>query len=224
MPAADLDHFDGYLRTLGGRLRGPGRLKADLLAEARDSLEDAASAYQDSGLCPADARRRAVAEFGEPGDLAPAYQAELGAVAAQRLALWLTVVPTVLGAGSDLMWRGAPWTGVQPPPGYATLATAVDRLGLLLAVAAFASLTWLAWTAHRCRPVSPAATRRMALGGLLGVTGLAVGGLSLYALTVSQARAALTWPPMIVGGLLTLVALGLLAGRAFRCMAWAGPR
>jgi hypothetical protein len=47
-----------------------------MVAEARDSLVDAAESYQDAGLAPVDARRRAVAEFGWP------------AIAAQTAALY----------------------------------------------------------------------------------------------------------------------------------------
>jgi hypothetical protein len=45
MRVRDAAPINDYLRTLGAALRGPSRLKAELLAEARGSLENAADAY-----------------------------------------------------------------------------------------------------------------------------------------------------------------------------------
>jgi hypothetical protein len=212
-----IEHF---VRDLDRSLSGPARLKSDLIAEARDGLVDAAAAYRAGGLPPAEAEGRAVREFGRLPDLAPAYQAELAAAAAQRLTLWLALVPMALGAGTDLMWRWAPWTTVRPPAGYAVLASGVDRLGTLLAVGGLLAYAWLAWSAHRGRVVSAATARRMAFGGLCAVAALGAGGLSIYALTITHARAALTWPPMIIGLIVTTTALGWLARAAKRCLAW----
>jgi hypothetical protein len=221
MPAADINPIDGYLRALDLSLAGPPRLKCDLLAEARDGLVDAAAAYREAGLAPAEADGRAVRDFGRLPDLAPAYQSELAAAAAQRLALWLTLIPLVLGAGSDLMWRGAPWTGAPPPAGYSLLSVGVDRFGSLLAAGGLCAYAWLAWAARRGRPVAPATARRVALTGLAGVTTLAAAGLTVFGLTVFLAPAALTWPPLVIGGLAMTAALGWLASRAWRCAAWA---
>lgn len=60
MRVRDAVPIDDYLRTLGAALHGPSRLKAELLAEARGGLEDAADAYTLSGLDPRAAQRRAV--------------------------------------------------------------------------------------------------------------------------------------------------------------------
>lgn len=59
MRVRDAVPIDDYLRTLGAALHGPSRLKAELLAEARGGLEDAADAYTLSGLDPRAAQRRA---------------------------------------------------------------------------------------------------------------------------------------------------------------------
>jgi hypothetical protein len=214
-----IDHF---VRDLDRSLAGPARLKGDLLTEARHGLVDAAAAYREDGLPAAEAERRAVREFGRLPELAPAYQAEIAAASAQRLALWLGLVPTALGACSDLMWRGAPWGDLRPGPGYALLSVSVDRIGLLLAVGGLLAYAWLAWTTRRGRPVTPAVARRLALAGLGGVTALGGTGLAVYLTTVVRAPAALTWPPMIIGGLVMAVALGWLARGALRCASWAG--
>src|SRR4051812_26337431 len=70
--------IETYVAELGRTLRGPRRAKADLLAEARDSLVDAAGARERVGLPREEAEREAVAEFGAVPDIAPGYQTELG--------------------------------------------------------------------------------------------------------------------------------------------------
>ncbi|MFC7483449.1 permease prefix domain 1-containing protein [Luedemannella flava] len=71
--------IDEYVAGLGRRLVGPARLKAELLAEARDGLVDAAETAAGRGLDAPAAQRHAVAEFGTYTQVAPAYQVELAA-------------------------------------------------------------------------------------------------------------------------------------------------
>src|SRR5690606_13215836 len=100
MPGA----IDDVVAALGRRLRGPRRLQRDLLAAAGDLVAaqrrrlggprgrsrdllakprggrmDAAEAGEAAGLGGAEAERRAVGEFGEGGEEAPGYQADLTA-------------------------------------------------------------------------------------------------------------------------------------------------
>jgi hypothetical protein len=83
----DLDGLTAYLDDLGRRLRGPRRLKADLLAEARGSLIDAVCAREERGV-PADvAQRDALAEFGPVEAVAPDYQTELAVAQGRRTVL-----------------------------------------------------------------------------------------------------------------------------------------
>jgi hypothetical protein len=56
--------IDGYLAELDRVLYGPRRVKADLLAEVRGGLIDAAEAHERAGLDPEAAERMAVANFG----------------------------------------------------------------------------------------------------------------------------------------------------------------
>jgi hypothetical protein len=221
MRAADVNPIDGYLRALDRQLSGPARLKADLLTEARGGLEDAAWAYQESGLSPAEAGGRAVRDFGRLPELVPAYQAELVAVAGQRLALWLGVIPLVISAASIFMWRGAPWADAPPQPGYDLLSTGVDRFGTALTAGGLLAYAWFLLAARRGRPVPPATVRRLAIAGLVGVGVLSAAGLAVYALTIVRAPAALTWPPMVIGSVINGLALGFLVLRAWRCAAWA---
>ncbi|MGN9783308.1 permease prefix domain 1-containing protein [Nonomuraea sp. ZG12] len=75
--AAGTSVIDDYVDRLHRRLKGPPRIKRDLLAEARDGLLDATDAWQRRGLGRAEAERTAVREFGPFGEIARGYQREL---------------------------------------------------------------------------------------------------------------------------------------------------
>ncbi|HYN94304.1 MAG TPA: permease prefix domain 1-containing protein [Pilimelia sp.] len=212
--------IDELVATLARMLHGPGRLKADLLTEARHGLADAAHAYRADGLAPPAAERRAVADFGPVRDVAPVYQEELVAGAARRFALWLAAIPVLVTIGADQMWRGAPWTGSPRPAGYLPLAETVDASGYVLTATALAAYAWLLWAARRGRRVTGVA-RVVAAGGLTAVTALLLAGGALYLLTVRVSAAALTWQPMLLGGLLIVAVLGSLGAGAARCLAYA---
>jgi hypothetical protein len=87
MERPDLDVLSAYLDDLGGRLRGPRRHKADLLAEARGSLIDAVAAREERGVPTAVAQGEAVAEFGPVDRIAPGYQSELAVAQGRRTGL-----------------------------------------------------------------------------------------------------------------------------------------
>src|SRR5262245_50362297 len=89
--------IDAYIDQLRGTLRGPRRATADLLTEARDSLVDAAEAYERDGFGRAAAETRAVREFGDVRVVAPEYQNELGLAQARRTALLVLAVITLQG-------------------------------------------------------------------------------------------------------------------------------
>jgi hypothetical protein len=119
--------IDEYIDELHAALRGPRGVKEDLLAEARDSLVDAADAYQDRGLERDAAERQAVAEFGEVREVAPDYQAELGVAQGRRTALLVFFIHTPQHAMSEYVWRSEAyaWTW-RPSAGYLFLARVVD--------------------------------------------------------------------------------------------------
>jgi hypothetical protein len=91
------DNVELFLRTVGDRLPGPGRLREEILAALRDGLHEAAEANERAGLPPAEAIRRAVKEFGHPEPLAASFRPELMAERGRRTALaLLAVTPVVL--------------------------------------------------------------------------------------------------------------------------------
>ncbi|MEX3105992.1 MULTISPECIES: permease prefix domain 1-containing protein [unclassified Streptomyces] len=79
--------IEHYVAELDRALRGPRAVKADMLAEARDGLADAAEAYEESGLDRASAEACAVADFGPVERIAPEFQTELALAQGRRTAL-----------------------------------------------------------------------------------------------------------------------------------------
>ncbi|MEV4758054.1 permease prefix domain 1-containing protein [Micromonospora sp. NPDC049559] len=210
---------DDHLRALGGRLTGPGRRRSDLLREARHGLEDAVSAYLAAGLDPEAAQRRAVAEFGTPAELAPAYQAELAAGALRSLAARTSLVSLLLVAKADVMWRGAPWTGSRPSTGYLLLAAALDLVWLVIGLLGVLGYAWLVWSTRGGRTGAdrPARTVGQVLTAVVALG--ALGGVAVYVWSMGLWSAARAWPPMLVGGGLTVLAFAWIAHAAWSCRA-----
>ncbi|MDZ5441911.1 permease prefix domain 1-containing protein [Micromonospora sp. 4G57] len=211
--------YDGVLveerlRELAGRLRGPARLKTDLLTEARHALLDAAEAYRADGLPAAEAERRAVAEFGSPAQLAPGYQAELAAGALRGLAVRALAVAVALMVGGDLTWRGAHWRGGPPPEGYQLLSASLNGIWGTVAGLALAGLL-LGFLAARYGSARLPRLGRVVGFGLTGALGVgALAGGALLAWSIGLWQAALTWPPMMVGAVLASAAWFALARAA----------
>jgi hypothetical protein len=122
--------IDAYIDELSRRLRGPRRVKADLIAEARDALLDAASAYERGGLVRPAAEARAVDEFGPVDEIGPEYQVELAFSQGHRTALSLFFILV----GQAAAWQ-AIWPVIRPEPVAdptsmsASLSSAVAWLG-----------------------------------------------------------------------------------------------
>lgn len=136
-----MDPIDAYTAELAAALRGPRRLKADLVTEARDGLTDAAAGYQEDGLQPIEARRFALAEFGSVPDIAPDYQRVLGLAQGRRTALVVFAVTALQSLGSTAAWKWAGLGWTHDPGGvYLVLAHAVDWVGLGALVAALLAL------------------------------------------------------------------------------------
>lgn len=151
------------LDDLAARLRGPHGVRKALLREVGDGLRDAAEAYEEAGVPPVEAARRAADEFGDPAELAPLYQAELDAVQGRRAAVLIALAYPTLTLSWDALWRYASaGDGSASPESVTTVAALLDSgsygvaLAAAVAVPLFgrASATWI---------------RRLALGiGTLG--------------------------------------------------------
>ncbi|GIF64750.1 hypothetical protein Ais01nite_27850 [Asanoa ishikariensis] len=205
---------DEHIRRLDGALSGPRGLKRRMLAEARDGLDDAVRDLRAAGQPAAAAQRQAIAEFGGVDEVAPAFQAELAASAARVFGLRVIAVFAVSAFCSDLMWQGAPWSGPRPPAAYLLLSDSVDWLArVAIGVAVLGSVAL--WLATRRGHAVPARLLRGAMAGLVAVlTLLGAGALALFGWSADMWTGALTWPPMIVGGVVMTVAAGWIARAA----------
>jgi hypothetical protein len=226
----DGHRIDEYLAGLSRRLSGPRRAKADLLAEARDGLVDAAEAYAEAGLPASEATARALADFGEYHQVVADYQAELAAAQGRRTALLVAVVMPSLMLMSRLMWAGSPWTASGPSPAsrYLLVAYAFDILQVTAAIMALLTLLGYGW-GSRFLPAErvPAAvllTRLMGVGVLFFVFVEIVTGVVIYAWSVHLWPAAAGWPPMLVGAALVSLCLLGVGRSGLRCLRTSGPR
>jgi hypothetical protein len=229
LPAVGGHRIDEYLAGLSRRLTGPRRVKADLLAEARDGLVDAAEAYADAGLSASAAVDRALADFGEYRQVVADYQAELAAAQGRRTALLVTVVMPSVMLVSRLMWMGSPWSESGQPPDhrYLLVAYAFDILQVTGAIMALLTLLGYGWGSRflpaERMPAAVLLTRLMGVGVLFFVLAEMLIGFVVYAWSVRMWPESAGWPPMLAGAaLLPLFLLGV--GRSgLRCLRTSAP-
>ncbi len=214
--------IDEYVTALDRRLRGPGHVKDDLLAEARDGLDDAARAHRDRGLDEEAAQRRAVAEFGPVTAVARDYQGLLGlAHGARTLRTLMLVLPAVhvIWELNRRFWIGA-WQGFDAPPPswYLFVARFNDTASWVVAGVAVVALLVgrrLARTA-----VSTLTLARLAAVLAVVAVGAALcGNLGILLATAHLDPARLLFsPPVAAATLFSLAVLLRLAVLARRCL------
>lgn len=125
--------IDTYVSDLGGALAGPRRGKADLLAEARDGLVDAAESYERRGFPRPDAERKAVEDFGPVAEVAPHYQAELGLAQARRTGVLLVLVLVPQAFVWDQAWGLVAEASAVPTGGlFGVLDASMEMFGGLV--------------------------------------------------------------------------------------------
>ena len=76
-----MSHTSAYLRVLDGELRLPRRMRLRIIAEAAAHLDEARAALVAQGVDPGEAERRAIADFGEAGELARRFGAQAASTA-----------------------------------------------------------------------------------------------------------------------------------------------
>jgi hypothetical protein len=213
------DDIDGLVAGLNERLRGPRRVRADLVAEARHSLVDAAEAYRHAGLTPAEARRRAVAEFGGYPEVVPAYQAELAVAQGRRTVLLIAVALPLLVVVAPLMWWRSPWSGhVQLPTGYARLTAGFNVLSVAGAVLALLVLVGYGWGSRYVRD-GVWLTEAVGWCGLAFLLVHGVVGVTIYLWSLRQWPQMWVWPPVWAGAVTMGVAFNYAALCVWRCLA-----
>ncbi|WP_133979885.1 permease prefix domain 1-containing protein [Kribbella voronezhensis] len=187
MPATETSRapVETYLAELSRALSGPRRRRADLMAEARDSLEDATEAFEAGGLSRWDAEQHAVADFGELDEVVPGYRAELGIAQGRRTALALCLVMLA----QPIIWKEGLWAWNRDsgsPTAYtAFLNDLVMVIGMLTIVgsvlALLASGIGLRYPAVRDRATRAIAVFALLSGGAVSVVAIALSTSSALA-------------------------------------------
>jgi hypothetical protein len=169
MSATSADPIEGLISAVAVRLPGPSRPRAQILAELRDGLLEAAEASERSGLERPEAVRLALDQFGDARTLAASFWPELAAARARRLVIALLATAPIVAA----LWVSAarsrmPATG-RLFDGSLTHAAAALLVGGVIAcgvatIAATGRMTRWLWAAPRTPLFGAAAT------GILAVT------------------------------------------------------
>jgi hypothetical protein len=173
--------LDEYLDRLVATLSGPPRGRLEVAVEIRDGLLEATEAHRSQGRDEQTSMRLAVAEFGDPVQLAVALTEELQARQARRTGSHLMASGPLIG----LLWLatisgsgGAFW----PPqlPGALVVLLAVPCLLIGVPCAAFAMVAGRRLTSGLLNDgLAPSAARLAALAAG-GVDLLALVGLVAY--------------------------------------------
>jgi hypothetical protein len=204
---------DAYVARLDRALAGPRRVRADLIAEARDGLVDATEALQARGLDRRTAERRAVAEFGPVDEIAAAFRSELGIAQARRT---LVIFAAVL-LPQPIIWAEGrwPWNSGEITangPVVRALDLAVESLGGAVIVGTVLALAvcgiGLRWRVARRHAVRATALFVLAAWAVMTLAGIAL---------------TLTGSPDPAGGLLWLLVwlvapMGCAGVAAHRCL------
>ncbi|WP_083752006.1 permease prefix domain 1-containing protein [Saccharothrix sp. ALI-22-I] len=216
--------IDDYVTALDRRLRGPEHVKDDLLAEARDSLHDAAAAHRDGGLTEEAAQRRAVAEFGPVTTIAREYQGLLGlAHGARTLRAVMLVIPLtfVMWELNRRFWIGA-WNDFDAPPPdwYLAIARFNDTTAWIVAGVAIVALL----VGRRLARTTLSTVTLSRLAGAVAVGAVAVTVLGNVAILAATAYLDVTRlvmsPPVGAATLVSFVIELRLAVLARRCVAF----
>ena len=225
-PLADPDPgqaVERYLAEFAARLPGPARAKAGTVAELRAGLLDAIDAHRAAGLPASRAAAAALAEFGDPDQVATAFRPEFAARSARRTALALAGTGPLIG----LLWAVAaltshigfrpatlwPWAGASPRSLLAVplAVVAVTACAALLTVAATGRLT--RWLPHRPR-LAPTTAAAAGFGAVTADVILLV----LVAAQLATAPGALAPVPVTVAAAASLTRLTLARRAARHCL------
>jgi hypothetical protein len=178
--------IDAYLGEVAAALPGPPRARADIVAELRSGLLDAADAHRSAGLATAPAAEAAIGEFGDPRQLAAAFRPELTLTHARRLALTLAATGPLIG----LLWAVAALAsdpGIRPaaPTWQWVTAPPVPLAAAAFLIAALTALATVAATGRATRWL-PGHPRAAATTASIGAYSAAAADLAIFALLASQ--------------------------------------
>lgn len=187
-------------------LRGPRSANRRLLAEAESGLNDACGAYLAAGMTAAQARARALAEFGSLAQLVPSYQRELDVVDARGMARLSVALAPLFGLFWNVIWELNPYPTWPPHSTPFLIAIVSSVLGMIafthgMAVLVLTGRYGPGWTWTRMQPLTTGLTT-------LGIAAFAVPALMVPTLDPNTLR----WPPTIAT-LALAATLGFAAAR-----------
>ena len=173
-----------YLDDLGTKLLGPRRHRSRILIELRDGLEVSTDVHLAAGMTVERAQAAAVAQFGNPQEVAEAFGGELATTYARRaVATYIATGPLVgiwwlLLLQPDL-WRTGPIATIAAIPVLPLIAIAIAVAGDTLATTG-RLMRWLPETSPR-----GAAAATIAVAGVSVVADLTMIGLIAASATTS---------------------------------------
>ena len=220
----DRDAVTDYLAAVTAQLPGPPAARVAVTDELRDGLLEAVEGYQARGGSAEEAAAAAIVEFGDPRMVAAAFEPELAAVQARRVALSLLATGPLVG----LAWITAVAVNALPPWRHQLTGPwlALPLVGLALAVAGPALVLTVAATGRLGRRLGGGwFGRRPALPLVAAaVAGLAavLADLTLLAVLGGQTLAtprSYVWGPVVVAVGASLVRIALAGRAARRCLA-----
>ena len=217
---------ESYLAEIAAHLPGPARSHAEIVAELRSGLLDAADAHRFAGLPPAQADQAAISEFGAPGQVADGFRAEIAARQARRLSAGLVAAGPLVG----LLWIAAalashlglhlapPWHWPDLPP---LLGAGIRLVVVAIAAAAWAALLGIAATGRLTRwlPARPRHGPTVAVIAGFGAAGADLVLLALVAGLLALAPGKLAPLPIALAAAASLARLTLATRAARQCLA-----
>ena len=215
-----------YLRALAASLPGPARARSDVLAELHAGLLDAIDTHRSAGLTADAATNAAIAEFGDPRQVADAFRPHLAMTQARRVALALVATGPPIG----LLWitaalashiairHGPPWQWPGAPP----LSPAIfPVIGAALMITVWSALATVAATGRLSRWLPASARLATATAATAGL-GAAAADLTIFGLLASKltnAPGSLDPLPIVIAAAASLIRLVMARRAARNCLA-----
>lgn len=184
---------DDVVATIERSLCGPRRARKDAVREVRDGLEDAVEGYRDAGWEDTEAQRRAVADFGDPHEVAAELSDELVGAYGRRVATRMGVAFVSLVLLWDSLWvTGA--ARPEPMPEAATVfGRLVDGLSVLAAAGCVVAVLLSVWRARRGLGAARV-TRAVGMLGLGALAGIGACTVLMNVLKASQGPGVYAYP------------------------------
>jgi hypothetical protein len=218
--------IESYLSQVTTAMPGPARARADIVAELRGGLLDAADAHRRAGLAPAAAAQAAVAEFGPPAQVAAGFRPGIAASQARHVAAALLATGPLVG----LVWAAAarashigvrdapPWRWAGMPP---AAPIAFPLIAAVILITIWTALITLAATGRLTRWLPRRPRLAPTTAGIAGFAA-ATADLIILALLASQlatAPAKLAAVPVALAAAASTTRLILARRAGRRCLA-----